>query len=159
MILTLDVGLALAPWNVLGGGKIRTDEEEERRRASGEGGRSVFSGWERNETERKVSHALEKVAAEVGAKSITSGEYISFVQQPRLKCCGSGYRIPHAEGTIRFPHHRRTQGRAPPRQHRGTRYFAEPRANRLPRQPRAIPQGLPVRSLRECIGLYLLSPS
>lgn len=78
MILTLDVGLALAPWNVLGGGKIRTDEEEERRRASGEGGRSVFSGWERNETERKVSHALEKVAAEVGAKSITSGEHIRF---------------------------------------------------------------------------------
>lgn len=31
-------GLALAPWNVLAGGKIRTDEEEERRRKTGENG-------------------------------------------------------------------------------------------------------------------------
>lgn len=31
-------GLALAPWRVLASGKIRTDEEEERRRQSGEKG-------------------------------------------------------------------------------------------------------------------------
>lgn len=30
--------------------------------------------WKRNETERKVSQALEKVAQEVGAKSIAAGE-------------------------------------------------------------------------------------
>ena len=30
--------MALAPWNVLAGGKIRTDEEEERRRQTGEKG-------------------------------------------------------------------------------------------------------------------------
>ena len=34
------VGMAIAPWNVLAGGKIRTDEEEERRRQSGERGTS-----------------------------------------------------------------------------------------------------------------------
>ncbi|KAG0704242.1 NADP-dependent oxidoreductase domain-containing protein [Suillus ampliporus] len=45
--------LALAPWNVLAGGKLRTDEEEERRRQTGE-------------------KALEKVAKEVGAKHITA---------------------------------------------------------------------------------------
>lgn len=33
-------GLALAPFAVLGSGKIRTDEEEERRRATGENGES-----------------------------------------------------------------------------------------------------------------------
>ena len=68
--------MALAPWNVLAGGKIRTDEEEERRRQTGENGRTlalVGTGWERNEKEKAVCKALEKVAAEVGAKHITSG--------------------------------------------------------------------------------------
>ncbi|TFK35413.1 NADP-dependent oxidoreductase domain-containing protein [Crucibulum laeve] len=51
-------GMALAPWGVLACGKFRTDDEEERRI--------------RNETEKKVCYALEKVAGEVGAKHITS---------------------------------------------------------------------------------------
>jgi len=66
-------GLALAPWNVLAAGKLRTDEEEERRRQSGEKGRMILSpDWERNEKERAMSAALEKVAKEVGAKHITA---------------------------------------------------------------------------------------
>ncbi|KAJ3493407.1 hypothetical protein NLJ89_g11026 [Agrocybe chaxingu] len=65
-------GMALAPWNVLAGGKIRTDEEEEKRLASGEHGRKLFGpdSWLRTEEEKKVCKALEKVAEEVGAKSI-----------------------------------------------------------------------------------------
>ncbi|KAF7291814.1 Aldo-ket-red domain-containing protein [Mycena chlorophos] len=64
-------GLALAPWDVLAAGKFRTDAEEQARRDSGEKGRTAFDpNWERNENEIKVSHALEKVAGEVGAKSI-----------------------------------------------------------------------------------------
>lgn len=35
-------GLAIAPWNVLQSGKIRTDEEEERRRHTGEAGKDDF---------------------------------------------------------------------------------------------------------------------
>ncbi|KAF8814300.1 Aldo/keto reductase [Phlegmacium glaucopus] len=66
-------GMALAPWNVLAGGKIRTDEEEERRRQTGEKGRTIMMpDWERNEKEKTVCKALEKVAAEIGAKHITS---------------------------------------------------------------------------------------
>ncbi|KAF8814291.1 arylalcohol dehydrogenase [Phlegmacium glaucopus] len=66
-------GMALAPWNVLAGGKIRTDEEEEKRRQTGEKGRAGFTTeWERNEKEKTVSKALEKVAAEIGAKNINS---------------------------------------------------------------------------------------
>ncbi|EIW79233.1 arylalcohol dehydrogenase [Coniophora puteana RWD-64-598 SS2] len=66
-------GMALAPWNVLAGGKLRTDAEEERRRKTGEKGRDPFGiGWERTETEKKMSAALEKIAKEVGAKHITS---------------------------------------------------------------------------------------
>jgi len=66
-------GMALAPWNVLAAGKLRTDEEEEKRRQTGEKGRTTTNpNWERNETEKKICKALEKVAKEVGAQSITS---------------------------------------------------------------------------------------
>lgn len=65
--------MALAPWNVLAGGKIRTDEEEEKRRQTGENGRTFTGDWERNEKEKIVCKALEKVAAEIGAKHITAG--------------------------------------------------------------------------------------
>ena len=67
-------GLALAPWDVLGGGKIRSDAEEARRRETGEKGRMIFGPeWERTEEERKVCLILEEVAKEVGVESITSG--------------------------------------------------------------------------------------
>ncbi|KAF8158485.1 Aldo/keto reductase [Crassisporium funariophilum] len=74
-------GMALAPFNVLAAGKLRTDAEEERRAASGENGRTLLGNdWRRNEQEVKVSRALEKVAGEVGAKSITSVA-IAYVMQ------------------------------------------------------------------------------
>ena len=71
-------GMALAPWNVLCGGKLRSDAEEERREKSGEQGRDLKldnHGWKRTEEEKKMSHALEKVAKEVGVESITAGNY------------------------------------------------------------------------------------
>lgn len=88
-------GMALAPWNVLAGGKIRTDAEEARRRETGEKGvldrrtyvacvahgriclgRATFVtglNWERDETQKKVSAVLETVASEVGASNIQAG--------------------------------------------------------------------------------------
>ena len=69
------LGMALAPFNVLAGGKLRTDEEEARREESGEKGRALFNDWKRNAQEREMSLALEKVAKDVGAKSITSGKF------------------------------------------------------------------------------------
>ncbi|KAJ7589898.1 NADP-dependent oxidoreductase domain-containing protein [Mycena floridula] len=54
-------GLALAPFGVLAGGKIRTDEEEKKRKESGENGQ-----------QKKVCKVLEEIAAEVGAKHITA---------------------------------------------------------------------------------------
>ncbi|TFK26839.1 aryl-alcohol dehydrogenase [Coprinopsis marcescibilis] len=66
-------GMALAPWGVLAFGKFRTDAQEEERIKSGENGRTLFfPEWKRNEAERAASLALEKVAKEVGATSITS---------------------------------------------------------------------------------------
>jgi len=68
-----ELGFALAPWDVLASGRFRTDVEDKARQESGEKGRTGFTQdgkWDRNEDERKVSVALEKVAGEVGAKSI-----------------------------------------------------------------------------------------
>ncbi len=71
-------GLAIAPWGVLGAGKVRTDAEEERRRESGEKGCTLFDqNWERTEEERKVCLVLEDIAKEVGVASITAGKRIS----------------------------------------------------------------------------------
>jgi len=66
-------GLALAPWGVLAGGKIRTNAEEARRKESGEKGRTVFSSeWERTPEQKKVCDVLEEIAKEVGSKGITA---------------------------------------------------------------------------------------
>lgn len=65
-------GMALAPWGVVGRGKLRTDAEEKRRIESGEKGRGG-NDWLRTEAEVAMSHALGKVAGELGVKSITSG--------------------------------------------------------------------------------------
>ncbi|KAF7376742.1 Aldo/keto reductase [Mycena sanguinolenta] len=66
-------GLALAPWQVVGAGKFRTDAQEERMRTASKKGRTIFNPhWERTEDERKISKALEKIAAEVGTKSLTA---------------------------------------------------------------------------------------
>ena len=77
----ISAGLALAPWNVLAGGRIRTDEEEERRRQTGENGRTMSRpDWERTEPERKLCKALEEVQKQVGAKSIQAVA-IAYVMQ------------------------------------------------------------------------------
>ncbi|KAJ7174567.1 NADP-dependent oxidoreductase domain-containing protein [Mycena filopes] len=79
-------GLALAPWKVIGQGKFRTDAEEEERRATGENGRTLTNPqWERSDDEKKISYALEKVAAEVGTKSITAVA-IAYVMQKVPYC-------------------------------------------------------------------------
>jgi hypothetical protein len=66
-------GPALAPWGVLGGGKIRTDAEEAHRREGGEKGRTAFSlNWERTPAEKKGCDTLEEMAKEVGTGSITA---------------------------------------------------------------------------------------
>ncbi|KAG7086826.1 hypothetical protein E1B28_002747 [Marasmius oreades] len=75
-------GMALAPWGVIGGGRLRTDAEEQQRKESGEEGRKRggTSSWERTPDEAKMSRALEKVAQEIGAKSISSVA-IAYVMQ------------------------------------------------------------------------------
>ena len=98
-LLANPAGLALAPFNVLAGGRVRTDAEEEKRRQTGERGRSCLSAavrvildilhrmclgrinvgtdWERTPDERKMCLVLEEIAKQVGTESIQAGEYYS----------------------------------------------------------------------------------
>lgn len=64
-------GMALAPWDVLGGGHFQTAKQIEERKRTGEGLRSVM-GAEQTEEERSISEALATVAAEHGIESITT---------------------------------------------------------------------------------------
>ncbi|KAI0691100.1 aryl-alcohol dehydrogenase [NADP(+)] [Cytidiella melzeri] len=99
--MCLSEGLALAPWNVLAGGKFRTDAEEEKRRQTGEQGRQIMGPWERNEQERKVSHALEKVAQEVGAKHITAVAIAYLMQKvPYVFPIIGGRKVEHLHANI-----------------------------------------------------------
>jgi aryl-alcohol dehydrogenase-like predicted oxidoreductase len=65
-------GMALCPWDVLGGGKFQSKKELEERKARGEGLRSMMGESGQSETEIKVSEALAKVAAEHGTDSVTA---------------------------------------------------------------------------------------
>ncbi|CAI4050868.1 hypothetical protein SUVZ_14G0050 [Saccharomyces uvarum] len=65
-------GMALAPWDVMGGGKFQSKKSMEERKKSGEGLRSFAGISERTETEVKMSEALSKVAEEHGTESVTA---------------------------------------------------------------------------------------
>jgi aryl-alcohol dehydrogenase-like predicted oxidoreductase len=106
-------GMALAPWNVLAAGKLRSDAEEARREKSGENGRDLNingdKGWKRTEQEKKMSNALDKVAKEVGVESVTAGNYVlttSFHPIARLLLDAfSCHCIRDAQNSIRLPYH------------------------------------------------------
>ncbi|KAJ7575152.1 Aldo/keto reductase [Mycena floridula] len=73
-------GLALAPWGVLAGGKIRTDAEEQRRKESGENGRTMMGpDWERTDKEKQVCKVLEEIAAEIGVSTLMQWWAIAYV--------------------------------------------------------------------------------
>ncbi|KAE9397888.1 Aldo/keto reductase [Gymnopus androsaceus JB14] len=98
------LGLALAPWNVLGGGKLRTDAEEQRRKESGENGRTFLSpDWQRTETEVKVSHALEKVAGEVGLGDNITAVAIAYVmyKSPYVFPIIGGRKVEHLKANLK----------------------------------------------------------
>ncbi|KAK7689881.1 hypothetical protein QCA50_006520 [Cerrena zonata] len=101
--MAIEEGMALAPWDVLAAGKIRSDAEEQRRRETGEKARTLLPGatWERNENERKISNALEKVAAEIGAKSVTAVA-IAYVMQkaPYVFPIIGGRKVEHLHQNI-----------------------------------------------------------
>jgi len=65
-------GMALAPWDVLGGGKFQSSKAMEERKKAGEGLRSLMGNGGQTEDEVKISEALSKVASEHGVESVTT---------------------------------------------------------------------------------------
>lgn len=65
-------GMALAPWDVLGGGRFKSKKQIEEKKGQGEKLRAMMGGPEQTEDEVKFSAALEKVAGEHGIESLTA---------------------------------------------------------------------------------------
>jgi len=57
-------GMALAPWDVLGGGRFQSKAALEERKKNNEGIRSIMGGPEQTDDELKMSAALEEIANE-----------------------------------------------------------------------------------------------
>ncbi|UNI21760.1 Putative aryl-alcohol dehydrogenase aad14 [Purpureocillium takamizusanense] len=94
-------GMALAPWDVLGGGKFQTRRAIEERRQRGEGLRNIFSA-DQSDDERRVSEALEAVARELGVESITAVAlaYVRAKAHNVFPLVG-GRKIEHLDDNIR----------------------------------------------------------
>jgi len=102
--------MAIVPLGVLGGGKLITDAEEEQRKRSAEKGRATMRDWLRNPQEVAMSHALEKVANELGVKNITSGKnppaYTRQYSKLTLQSYLSRHRVCYAEDHLCLPDYR-----------------------------------------------------
>lgn len=64
--------MALAPWDVLGGGKFQTKKALEERKQQGETLRGFSTVLEQTPDEERISEALAKVASEHGIESVTA---------------------------------------------------------------------------------------
>ncbi|GAB5594029.1 Putative aryl-alcohol dehydrogenase aad14 [Umbelopsis nana] len=93
-------GMALAPWDVLGGGKFQTKAAIEERKKKGEGLRSMLSG-QQTEEEVKISEALAKVASEHGIESVTAIA-IAYVlaKAPNVFPIVGGRKVEHLQDNI-----------------------------------------------------------
>ncbi|AJT09661.1 Aad14p [Saccharomyces cerevisiae YJM1208] len=65
-------GMALAPWDVMGGGRFQSKKAMEERKKNGEGLRTFVGGPEQTELEVKISEALTKIAEKHGTESVTA---------------------------------------------------------------------------------------
>jgi aryl-alcohol dehydrogenase-like predicted oxidoreductase len=94
-------GMALAPWGVNGGGKLKTKKEVAERRQKGESLRQMVGDDFQTETEEKMSAALEKVAKELGVESITAVATAYVMQKaPYVFPIVGGRKIEHLHQNI-----------------------------------------------------------
>lgn len=95
-------GMAIAPWDVLGGGRLQSKKQLEARAKQGEGIRTMMGGNEQTEDEKKMSEALEKVAGEHGVESVTTIALAYVMQKaPRVFPIIGGRKVEHLHDNIK----------------------------------------------------------
>ncbi|EME47713.1 hypothetical protein DOTSEDRAFT_69607 [Dothistroma septosporum NZE10] len=94
-------GMAIAPWDAIGGGKFQTKKQLEERKKNGEGLRSIF-GPEQTEDQAKISQALETVANEHGIESPTAIALAYVMSKaPNVFPIVGGRKVEHLQGNIK----------------------------------------------------------
>ncbi|QYT03403.1 Aryl-alcohol dehydrogenase Aad14 [Trichoderma simmonsii] len=99
--MAVHYGMALAPWDAIGGGKFQTRKQVEERKRSGEGLRAL-AGPDQTEDQLRISEALAKVAAECGIESVTAIA-LAYVRSkaPRVFPIVGGRKIEHLKDNIK----------------------------------------------------------
>lgn len=95
-------GMALAPWDVIGGGKFQSKKQIEARKKQGEGLRSTFGTGDQTPGEEKISAALEKVAGEHGLESLSTIALAYVMQKtPNVFPIIGGRKVEHLHDNIK----------------------------------------------------------
>ncbi|TPX08539.1 uncharacterized protein E0L32_010026 [Thyridium curvatum] len=97
-------GMALMPWDVLGGGKFQTKKALKEREARGEGLRQLGNPGKKvtqTEDEVRISEALAKVASEHGIESVTAIALAYVIAKaPRVFPLVGGRKVEHLQDNI-----------------------------------------------------------
>lgn len=102
-------GMAIAPWDSIGGGKFQSKTQLEARQKAGESLRAIGPAAQ-SEDEVRVSEALEKVAAEHGVESVTTIALAYVMSKaPYVFPVVGGRKIEHLQDNIRALDIRLTQ--------------------------------------------------
>jgi len=93
-------GMAIAPWDAIGGGKFQTKEQLEERKNAGEGLRSMMGNDKQTEDQVRVSENLDKVAKELGVG--IQAVALAYVQQkvPYVFPIVGGRKVEHLMSNI-----------------------------------------------------------
>ncbi|ETI28754.1 hypothetical protein G647_01205 [Cladophialophora carrionii CBS 160.54] len=95
-------GMALAPWDVIGGGKFQSKKQIEERKRAGEGLRRMMGDPDQTPQQEKVSAALEKVAGEHGIESLSTIALAYVLQKtPRVFPIIGGRKVEHLHDNIK----------------------------------------------------------
>lgn len=99
--MTRHFGMALIPWDAIGGGKFQTKRQIEDRQKTGEGLRSML-GSGQSAQEADMSEALEIVAGEHGLTSLAAVALAYLIQKaPNVIPIIGGRKIEHLHDNVR----------------------------------------------------------
>jgi len=95
-------GMAIAPWDSIGGGRFQTVKQMEEKKANNEGIRSMMAGPDQTENEKKISAALDKIAQAHGLESPTAVA-LAYVmaKAPNVFPIVGGRKVKHLQDNIK----------------------------------------------------------